>query len=63
MKADFLIVDSYDVPASFFTEIKTKFKKVMCIDDECELEFYDVDYIFNQNPYARQLDYKISKRT
>ncbi|AII15325.1 UDP-2,4-diacetamido-2,4,6-trideoxy-beta-L-altropyranosyl transferase [Campylobacter iguaniorum] len=63
LKADFLIVDSYDVPASFFTEIKTKFKKVMCIDDECELEFYDVDYIFNQNLYARQLDYKISKRT
>lgn len=63
IKAEFLIVDSYDVSAEFFTKSKMKFKKVMCIDDECELGFYDVDYIFNQNLYAKTLPYKTSERT
>lgn len=63
IKAEFLIVDSYDIPAEFFTKYKMKFKKIMCIDDECELEFYDVDYIFNQNLYAKTLPYKTSERT
>lgn len=63
LKADILLVDSYDVDAEFFTYIKTFFCKVVCIDDECELDFYDVDLILNPNPYANSLPYKIDTRT
>lgn len=63
LDAQILLIDSYDVRADFFTYIKNFFYKVVCIDDECELKFYDVDLIINPNPYASTLPYKLSPRT
>jgi len=63
IKADILIVDNCLIETSFFSWAKRFFKKVVCIDDENELEFYDVDLLINPNIYAKSLDYKATKRT
>lgn len=63
LHADILLVDSYEVEAEFFTFIKAFFRKVVYIDDECELKFYDMDLIINPNPYASTLPYKLSAST
>lgn len=63
LKADILIVDSYEIEAEFLTYIKFFFKKLVIVDDEGALSFYDVDLIINPNPYAKNLSYKTHKRT
>lgn len=66
-KADCIIVDNivekYGLCSEDLSFLRKHFMKVVCIDDECELDFYDVDIIVNTNPYAKLFHYNVLKDT
>lgn len=60
---DILIIDRYDLKESTLSYYKKKVKKLVVFDDNNILDFYDVDYIINQNLHATTLKYNASKST
>lgn len=63
IKADCIITDSYDVDSKYYANLKSVFKISGCIDDEKICDYYDVDFIINQNIYADQFEYKTPFKT
>lgn len=61
--ADCLITDSYDVDEEYFNIVKENFKLSGCLDDENICEYFNVDFLINQNLYAKELGYKVNKDT
>jgi UDP-2,4-diacetamido-2,4,6-trideoxy-beta-L-altropyranose hydrolase len=58
VKADCIITDSYDVDEEYFAFLRRNFKISGCLDDEKICQYFDVDFLINQNPYAKSLHYK-----
>lgn len=63
INADLLITDSYDVDKLYFDETKKMFRITGYIDDVKELDYYNVDFIINQNIYAKDFIYKTNANT
>ncbi|MCV3482456.1 hypothetical protein [Campylobacter sp. CNRCH_2014_0184h] len=63
IKSDYLLCDDCMVDEEFFKDCKKYFKKIICIDDECVLKYYNVDVLINPNPYAKELAYKVNTAT
>lgn len=63
IKTDCIITDSYDVDEEYFNICKKHFKISGCLDDEKICDYFNVDFLINQNPYALELDYKVNKKT
>lgn len=63
INADCIITDSYCVDEEYFNILKKKFKVSGCLDDENICEYFNVDFLINQNPYAEALNYKVSSCT
>lgn len=63
LKADCIITDSYDVDEDYFNILKENFKISGCLDDEKICEYFNVDFLINQNPYAESLDYRVNNNT
>ncbi|KGK86067.1 UDP-2,4-diacetamido-2,4,6-trideoxy-beta-L-altropyranose hydrolase [Clostridium sp. HMP27] len=63
IKADCIITDSYDVDEEYFNIIKQNFKISGCLDDERICNYFNVDFLINQNIYARNFDYKVNLDT
>lgn len=63
IKADCIITDSYDVDEEYFNICKQKFKVNGCLDDEKICEYFNVDFLINQNIYAKDLEYKVNEDT
>ncbi|WP_050606990.1 UDP-2,4-diacetamido-2,4,6-trideoxy-beta-L-altropyranose hydrolase [Clostridium niameyense] len=63
INADCIITDSYDVDEEYFNIIKKKFKISGCFDDEKCCEYFNVDFLINQNSYATTLNYKVNNDT
>lgn len=61
--ADCIITDSYDVDEEYFDIVKKHFKISGYVDDENICEFFNVDFIINQNLYAESFNYKTNKDT
>lgn len=62
IKADFVVVDKYDIQSEYLLDLKSKFK-VIYFDDNAELNYYPVDYIINQNIHAQELNYNCLQNT
>lgn len=60
IEADVLIVDKYNISVEYLCKLKKKFKLVY-IDDNNELLYYDVDVLINQNIYANHFNYNINE--
>lgn len=63
IKANCLITDSYDVDEEYFDIAKKLFKISGCLDDEKICDYFNVDFLINQNPYADELNYKVNVDT
>ncbi|EDS76730.1 glycosyltransferase [Clostridium botulinum C str. Eklund] len=63
VKADCIITDSYDVDEEYFNICKEHFKVSGCLDDEKICDYFNVDFLINQNPYALELNYKVNQST
>lgn len=63
LNADCIITDSYDVDEDYFNILKENFKISGCLDDEKICEYFNVDFLINQNPYAESLDYRVNNNT
>lgn len=63
IKADFIITDSYDVDEEYFNILKENFKLSGCLDDEKICNYFNVDFLINQNMYAEDLNYKANLDT
>ncbi|NFO13096.1 UDP-2,4-diacetamido-2,4,6-trideoxy-beta-L-altropyranose hydrolase [Clostridium botulinum] len=63
LNADCIITDSYDVDEKYFEILKSNFKYSGCFDDECMCSYFNVDFLINQNFYAKELNYKINQNT
>ncbi|SHI40885.1 UDP-2,4-diacetamido-2,4,6-trideoxy-beta-L-altropyranose hydrolase [Clostridium cavendishii DSM 21758] len=63
VKADCIITDSYDVDEDYFDIVKNAFKISGCLDDEKICNYFNVDFLINQNTYALSLDYKVNFNT
>ncbi|MCY6353995.1 UDP-2,4-diacetamido-2,4,6-trideoxy-beta-L-altropyranose hydrolase [Clostridium sp. ZS2-4] len=63
IKADMLITDSYDVNEVYFNETKKIFEITGYIDDIKCLDYYNVDFIINQNIGAEEWYYKVNEDT
>ncbi|MBF8982970.1 UDP-2,4-diacetamido-2,4,6-trideoxy-beta-L-altropyranose hydrolase [Lutibacter sp. B2] len=63
INADCIITDSYDVDEEYFDIVKEKFKISGCLDDEKICDYFNVDFLINQNPYAQDLNYKVNSNT
>lgn len=61
--ADCIITDSYDVDEEYFNILKENFKISGCLDDENICEYFNVDFLINQNLYGKELKYKVNKDT
>ena len=61
--ADCIITDSYDVDEKYFDMIKKYFKISGYIDDNNICEYFNVDFLINQNIYAKEIDYKVKNNT
>lgn len=61
VEVDFLILDSYDVSKEMLSSLRTKFGKLMYIDDLNELDYYDCDILLNRNLGAEKLKYNVPK--
>mgnify|MGYP004519304993 FL=1 len=62
-KANTLICDDCLLNAKDLTQLKEHFKKLVFVDDENELNFYNVDALINPNPYGKKFPYKSPKTT
>lgn len=58
-----MILDDCLIKSEDLNELKRHFKKLIIIDDENELENYNVDALINPNPYAKHFPYKSPKTT
>ncbi|WP_434296956.1 UDP-2,4-diacetamido-2,4,6-trideoxy-beta-L-altropyranose hydrolase [Clostridium sporogenes] len=63
IKADCIITDSYDVDEEYFNILKRNFKLSGCLDDEKICNYFNVDFLINQNMYAQNLNYKVNPDT
>ncbi|OPJ63287.1 UDP-2,4-diacetamido-2,4,6-trideoxy-beta-L-altropyranose hydrolase [Clostridium oryzae] len=63
VNADLLITDSYAVDTQYFDLTKTHFKITAYIDDENKLDYFNVDFIINQNAGAEAFNYNVNKNT
>lgn len=63
IKADCIITDSYDADERYFNILKESFNISGCLDDENIYSRYNVDFLINQNLYAKDLKYKVNKYT
>jgi len=63
IKSDCIITDSYDVDEEYFNALKRIFRISGCFDDEKICEYYNVDFLINQNAYAFTFDYHVNKDT
>jgi UDP-2,4-diacetamido-2,4,6-trideoxy-beta-L-altropyranose hydrolase len=63
IKADCIITDSYDVDEEYFNLLKENFKINGCFDDENICEYFNVDFLINQNTYAMDLNYNVNSNT
>lgn len=63
IQADCIITDSYDVDEKYFDELKKIFKISGCLDDEKTCNYFNVDFLINQNIYGSKLNYKVNKDT
>lgn len=63
VEADCIITDSYDVDEAYFNTIKQNFEISGCLDDENICEYFDVDFLINQNLYGKELKYHVNKNT
>lgn len=61
--ADCIITDSYDVDEEYFNFVKENFKISGCLDDENICEYFNVDFLINQNLYGKELKYNVNKDT
>lgn len=61
--ADCIISDSYDVDEEYFDILKENFELSGYIDDEKICDFFNVDFVVNQNLYGASLDYKVNENT
>ncbi len=58
-----IIVDKYGLNEDYYKTLKKSYKKVVCLDDNNELDFYFSDIVINQNIYAEELIYNCSSNT
>ena len=63
IKADCVITDSYDVDEEYFTILKENFEISGCLDDEKSCNYFNVDFLINQNMYAEDLNYNVNLDT
>lgn len=63
INSNYLLCDDCMINDDFFTYSKKYFEKIICIDDECVLKYYDVDILINPNPYAKELQYNTNIAT
>lgn len=63
IKADCIITDSYDVDEEYFNILKENFKISGCLDDEKICNYFNVDFLINQNMYAEDLNYNVNLDT
>lgn len=63
INADCIITDSYDVDEEYFNIVKKHFKISGCLDDEKICDYFNVDFLINQNPYADKLNYNCNCNT
>lgn len=63
IKADCIITDSYDVDEGYFNILKKHFKISGCLDDEKICNYFNVDFLINQNMYAADLNYNVNLDT
>lgn len=57
-----IIVDKYNIDDNYLTELRKK-SKVMYIDDNNDLDIYDVDILLNHNIYGEKIKYKTKSET
>lgn len=62
LKADFLIIDKYDITIEYLEKLRKVFK-VLCFDDNNLLECYPVDILLNQNPHGSMFKYNTLNKT
>ena len=62
LKADFLIIDKYDITIEYLEKLRKVFK-VLCFDDNNLLECYPVDILLNQNPHGSMFKYNTLNNT
>ena len=62
-KSKIIIFDHPNLSAQVIRSAKKFYKKTVIIDDENFLKKYECDLLINQNPYFRNLGYKINKKT
>lgn len=63
IKADIIITDSYEAGEGYYDLLKKHFCISGCLDDEKCCEYFNVDFLINQNPYAKELVYKVNENT
>lgn len=63
IRADVFLSDSYDVSEEYFSRIKPMFPVNGYMDDEGICEYFNVDFIINQNPYADKISYHTNADT
>ena len=63
INADCIITDSYDVDEEYFNILKENFEISGCLDDENICNYFNVDFLINQNMYAEDLNYNANLNT
>lgn len=63
IKGDCIITDSYQVDEEYFNIVKKNFSVSGYLDDEKICDFFNVDFLINQNIYADIFDYKVPEHT
>lgn len=63
INADCIITDSYDVDEEYFDLLKENFKFSGYFDDDYLCDYYNVDFIINQNIYGESSKYNLNKNT
>ena len=62
IQTDIIIFDDPKINLHTIHLAKNSFAKVIIIDDENYLKYYDCDMIINQNAYAKNLNYKFKNK-
>lgn len=57
------LVDGYQFDAGYFTALHRASRCLAIVDDQGLLDFYDGDFVINQNPVAPELTYATSAKT
>ncbi|MHB9941071.1 UDP-2,4-diacetamido-2,4,6-trideoxy-beta-L-altropyranose hydrolase [Clostridium sporogenes] len=61
--ADLIITDSYEADENYYNVLKERFNISGCLDDEKCCEYFNVDFLINQNPYGKDINYKVNDNT